>query len=276
MSNKVVKIGINDLKTTNPSLAKEWNYNKNTITPEQITAGSHSKAWWICSKCGNEWQSQIKSRNNGCGCPECAKKYRKKPSYMKPRDNYVGYEKSLAYLFPDISKEWNTNKNILNPNQVGASSKLKAWWTCSNCGYIYERQIRNRTQRNNGCPNCLIKNSTNVNLGVNDLKSQNPRITQEWDYSKNANITPETITVNSGKKVWWICPLGHSYQAVIRDRNLGTNCPICNKRHSSSFPEQAIFYYIKKAFPDAINKYKDIFQNSMELDIYIPICILGI
>ena len=195
---------------------------------------------------------------------------------MKPRDNFVVYEKSLAYLFPEIAQEWNINKNTLNPSQVGATSKLKVWWTCPKCNYAYERQIRNRTQRKNRCPNCSTKNSTSVNWGVNDLKSQNPRIAQEWDYDKNANLIPDNITVNSGKKVWWICPVGHSYQAVIRDRNLGTNCPICNKRHSSSFPEQAIFYYIKKAFPDAINKYKDIFQNSMELDIYIPSMQIGI
>jgi uncharacterized Zn ribbon protein len=145
---------VGSLESQYPELIKEWNYEKNDKTPNEYTPNSRYKVWWICSECKNEWQAQIKSRNNGCGCPECAKKYRKKPSCMKPRDNYVSYEKSLAYLFPDISKEWNTNKNILNPNQVGVSSKLKAWWTCSKCGYIYERQIRNRTQRNNGCPKC--------------------------------------------------------------------------------------------------------------------------
>ena len=43
-----------------------------------------------------------------------------------------------------------------------------------------------------------------------------------------------------------------------------------------SFPEQAVYFYIKKAFPDAINSYKDIFDNRMELDIYIPSIKVGI
>lgn len=275
-TNRFVKIGVNDLKTTNPSLAKEWNYNKNTITPEQITAGSHTKVWWICSKCGHEWQAQIKSRNNGCGCPECAKKYRKKPTYKKPRESNIVYEKSLLYLYPEIAKEWDYSKNILNPSQVGSHSKLKVWWKCSQCNYSYERQIRNITQRNNGCPKCSKIISPLVNIGVNDLKSQNPKLSEEFDNKKNIGITPETITVNSGRKVWWICPLGHSYQAEVRGRNRGSNCPICNKRFASSFPEQALFYYIKKAFPDAINKYTDVFNNAMELDIYIPSIKTGI
>ena len=31
-----------------------------------------------------------------------------------------------------------------------------------------------------------------------------------------------------------------------------------------------MFYYVKKVFPDAISRYKEIFDKSMELDIYIP------
>ena len=78
------------------------------------------------------------------------------------------------------------------------------------------------------------------------------------------------MTYGTGKKVWWLCPLGHEYQATVLHRSDGTNCPVCNSGRQTSFPEQAIFYYIKKIYPDAINRYKDIFDNGMELDIYIP------
>ena len=49
-----------------------------------------------------------------------------------------------------------------------------------------------------------------------------------------------------------------------------TGCPNCLKHRKTSFPEQAIFYYIQKIFPDAMNSYTDSFDNRMELDIYIP------
>ena len=73
-SNQVVVAGINDLPTTHPNLLKEWIFEKNTIQPTEISAGSSKKAWWKCKKCGHEWCSVISSRKNGCGCPQCAEK----------------------------------------------------------------------------------------------------------------------------------------------------------------------------------------------------------
>ena len=40
---------------------------------------------------------------------------------------------------------------------------------------------------------------------------------------------------------------------------------------------QAVHYYVRKAFPDAIHKYKDLFtKKGMELDVYIPSLKTGI
>ena len=83
-------------------------------------------------------------------------------------------------------------------------------------------------------------------------------------------IPLKNVTYGSGKKVWWLCPKGHEYQATLLHRSQGTNCPHCNSGRQTSFAEQATYYYVKKVFPDAISRYKEIFDNSMELDIYIP------
>ena len=70
--------GESDLQTVNPTLAKEWNYNKNdNLTPSDVMPNSHKNVWWICSK-GHEWQAAIDSRSRGNGCPICAKEKRKK------------------------------------------------------------------------------------------------------------------------------------------------------------------------------------------------------
>ena len=43
------------------------------------------------------------------------------------------------------------------------------------------------------------------------------------------------------------------------------------KKHGTSMIEQAIFYYIKKFFPDALNKHHFIINSKkIEVDIYIP------
>ena len=92
----------------------------------------------------------------------------------------------------------------------------------------------------------------------------------DWDYEKNL-IKPDQITCGSNKKCWWNCPNGHeSYLSSPYLRSRGAGCPVCNKIFQTSFPEQAVYFYIKRYFPDAINKYRGIFNNTMEVDIYIP------
>ena len=77
-SGRIAIRGFTDLQTVNPTLAKEWNYEKNdNLTPQNVLPNSGKKVWWRCSK-GHEWQATIASRNSGCGCPECAKAKRKK------------------------------------------------------------------------------------------------------------------------------------------------------------------------------------------------------
>jgi hypothetical protein len=59
---KKVLPGFNDLKSQNPDLAAEWDYDRNgELTPEKVTAGSQKIVWWKCSK-GHEWQSNVANR----------------------------------------------------------------------------------------------------------------------------------------------------------------------------------------------------------------------
>ncbi|MBQ2286377.1 MAG: hypothetical protein II252_03635, partial [Clostridia bacterium] len=65
--------GENDLQTVNPTLAKEWNYERNNgLTPMDVLPNSGKNVWWKCSE-GHEWQARIADRNKGRGCPICRK-----------------------------------------------------------------------------------------------------------------------------------------------------------------------------------------------------------
>ncbi len=74
-ANKQIVVGYNDLGTTHPKLALEWDVVKNgALTPQQVTYGSDLKAWWKCER-GHSWKAVISSRAAGRGCPECLKEY---------------------------------------------------------------------------------------------------------------------------------------------------------------------------------------------------------
>lgn len=51
-------------------------------------------------------------------------------------------------------------------------------------------------------------NVKNVSSSLNDwCKATNSTyLLDEWDWERNGNTTPESISYASNKKVWWLCP----------------------------------------------------------------------
>jgi ABC-type transport system substrate-binding protein len=63
------------LSESHPAIAAEWHPTKNgSLTPDQIVAGSHKKAWWKCPiGPDHEWWAYCYTRTSGRGgCPYCA------------------------------------------------------------------------------------------------------------------------------------------------------------------------------------------------------------
>lgn len=181
-----------------------------------------------------------------------------------------------AYVFDNarLIAEWDWEENEkrgLDPHKLSLGSGKRASWICSN-GHRWDSDIYHRARRGSNCPYCSNKK---ILAGFNDLQSQRPELMSEWDYETNT-IDPSTVAVKSNKAVTWVCPKGHKYQKAIFRRVAGEDCPTCSKALRTSFPEQCFYYYIKKIYPDAINSYKEIFGQRMELDIYIPSIKTGI
>ena len=253
--------GETDLLTTNPELISEWNYEKNTLlTPNMVKAGSSDKVWWICDK-GHEWQAVISSRTvNESGCPFCSGRYA------------IQGENDLMSVDSPLLKEWNYDRNgRLTPSDFKEHSARKIWWKCKK-GHEWCSSISDRS-RGDGCPYCSGKR---VLVGFNDLAHINPYIAKEWNYEKNGNKIPQKYTCKSGIKVWWKCEKGHEWKTSISNRSRGDGCPKCNSGIRTSFPEQAIYFYVKKIYPDAVNRCTDVLPNGMEIDIFIPSINVGI
>ena len=171
-----------------------------------------------------------------------------------------------------LMAEWDMEKNAdFNPSVLTLGSNKKAWWKCA-FGHEWQAAISHRS-KGQGCPFCSGKR---ILAGFNDLTTTHPSLSKEWDFEKNKNILPDEIGKGSEKKVWWICKRGHSWSAAVYSRSAGVGCPRCAKELQSSFPEKAVYYYIKRAFPDAIANYRPNQFNSLELDIFVPSLRMGI
>ena len=141
-ANRVVIAGENDLATTHPHLAAQWNYEKNgDLTPQQFPHGTLKKVWWKCKK-GHEWEAGISSRARGNGCPVCV------GQAVVPGDN------DFATTFPEIAAQWHPTKNKgISPQNVTPYSNKKAWWICEK-GHEWQATVINRTRNKTGCPYC--------------------------------------------------------------------------------------------------------------------------
>lgn len=210
-------VGETDLQTVNPELAAQWSPKNGNLKPTMVSGSSSKKVWWL-GTCNHEWQTTVANRHrHGKGCPFCA-----------GRKVLEGFN-DLATLAPEIASEWNYEKNgNLKPTMVTLkSTRNKVWWKCQH-GHEWQAIISNRTIHGQGCPVC---SGHNVLVGCNDLSTIAPDVAAEWDYEKNGNLKPTDVTAGNDRVVWWRCPLGHSYDADIRNRvKKGRGCPICSNK----------------------------------------------
>ena len=129
--------------------------------------------------------------------------------------------------YPHLVKEWHPTKNgELTPKNFTFGSNKKIWWQCSK-KHNFESIIRSRTIQKSGCPYCSgRKASQNNNLLVSF-----PETAKEWHPIKNGKLRPSDFTRGSDKKIWWLCPKNHSYEARISQRTRKkqpNNCPYCS------------------------------------------------
>lgn len=146
----------------NKKLMKYYDYEKNLgVKPEYITRRSGKVLWWRCDK-GHSFQASVHSMAQGIICLECKKEMLKKNGLVPLNDNYIKalkYSdsiKSLLYEYPELSKEWDYEKNYpLRPENIVSSSRKNVWWKCSK-GHSWQAMPINRI-KGHGCKMCGYK-----------------------------------------------------------------------------------------------------------------------
>lgn len=150
------------LQNINPSLAKEWDYDKNApLRPEQVYPSSSKKAFWKCPKCGYQWEAVIGSRNQGFGCPRCSN-----------RENYT-------------TEEWIRKAKEVHGNKFDYSkvkyenSKKFVTIICPKHGEFTQMPAEHLAGK--GCKYCAHQTFH----PLESLAIVAPEIAAEWDYEMN-------------------------------------------------------------------------------------------
>jgi hypothetical protein len=203
------------LSEYNPELAKEWHPTRNgDLTPDQFSAGSGIKVWWLCKNDpSHEWDAIIGNRAvKGKGCPYC-------------KGQKAG-DRNIAVLYPHLAAEWHPTKNKFLPEQVTPGSHEKAWWRCLVNPEHNEWQayVYSRVKGEGTCPECSQTGKM--------FEEKYPEVAKEWHPTKNGDLKPSDVPQSSQKKYWWLCSVNpeHEWEATPQNRGAnGSGCPQCYK-----------------------------------------------
>ncbi|MEC5240729.1 zinc-ribbon domain-containing protein [Bacillus mycoides] len=250
--NNVNKIEAKSLREIDPSLSKQWNFERNVdVTPdnEMIDEENWSVRWWICGR-GHEWKESVRSRlHDKTVCPYCSNKK-------------VCKDNSLATMYPEIAKEFCIfatcyRQKVRNPYEAIYTSNEEVMWVC-NEGHMWREKINLRVKNGKGCRTCE-KYQQSIAL-------HNPEIAKEWHPTKNKEVysvtTPEETSTRCNERAWWVCgKCGHEYKAMVKDRHEGAaKCPSCYP------PEPRVRKKKREALFQTYNKMEDnrvIFEKNL-------------
>ena len=213
----------NNLTLSDNGILTLWDYEKNP-NPKEFLPKSNQKVHWRCKVHDtHRWESSIanisRSLDKGKnGCPYCSGKI-------------VNESNSFAAVHSGLLTEWDYDKNEILPNEIYQGSTRKIHWKCPN-GPDHEwtasisNRIGNRSKKPTGCPVC---NGHKCVPSVS-LKTTNPELMEEWDWSNN-KVNPDEIYPNYNKKLFWICKNNkqHKWKATANKRAglEKTGCPYC-------------------------------------------------
>lgn len=262
-----------------PELMQIWSKEGNPIGLASVTRVNSRKvmAKWICPNCGEEFSRIVSFVNRGSIlCHKCSSKNNAYGFIDKKLKEKGSFEDN----YPSLAINWDTEKNKLNPrngrwlpSQFLADSNVSIYWKCKNCNYEWKEKICSRRHATYPCPQCYRNNISNLVFGNIPLSKTHPDLIKMWD--KENKYSPKEITAHDTlSMIKWICPRGHRWTSspnfLINVNHC--KCPKCQKEMQTSFPEQAIFYYMSKN-TNAINRFK---VDGVEIDVYLPDYNIGI
>ncbi|NYK09074.1 hypothetical protein HNR14_000955 [Leifsonia naganoensis] len=203
----IARPGFNTLQDLRPDIAREWHPTLNTKSPSEVTLRGNERAWFICPKGHQPYETMIRSRANGTGCRKCG--------------HALGAHKGqqlISERYPELATQWvpELNDGVRFGEARGIS--LKHVWRCSR-GHEISREAFIRAKL--GCGRCSGHVKT---PDCNILLEKYPLITSEFHPTANQ---VSKLQMNASDNYLWICAAGHVRSATLHTRINSRGCSAC-------------------------------------------------
>ena len=239
------KMCLNKSFASHPKAAY-WHPTKNgDLTPRTVSLNSHKKFWFICYCCKHDFDMALYHINNGRWCRYCAGQ-----DLCDDEQCKMCLNKSFA-SHPK-AECWHPTKNgDLTPRTVSLNSSKKFWFICYCCKHDFDMALYSI---NNGrwCRYCAgqdLCDDEQCKMCLNKSFASHPKAAY-WHPTKNGDLTPRTVSLNSHKKFWFICYCcKNDFDMALYSINNGQWCPICCNK-----TEKKLFEFLKNKFPDTAKR----------------------
>ena len=168
------------------SLEKYWDYNKNEISPWDLSYGATSRVWIYCQEKDYHDSYQIICSNFVQGYRCC---YCRKGIHVHPKDSLGQYvidnfgEKFLDEIWSD--------KNTISPFEISKCSAKKVWFNCINkkhepsyriCSHAYNVDFK--------CPKCNLERKESI------IEEKTRKYLIELGYNVKTELDCSLIPIN--------------------------------------------------------------------------------
>lgn len=269
----------NSFAYVNPIASSRWVVDLDVgTTPYDYSNGSSAVAIFECDRCKHHVKNRILECKTHIPCIYC-----NGLKLCPDKDCTVCFKRSLA-SFPDISRIWNNDLNVITPRQILSQSGKKYWFNCKDCHHTYSRTPRG-IHNSNVCYYCtghrLCDKDDCTTCYMNSFAFTEPHLLVGFMYGvehKNKNKRPRDIFPTSTEKYMFMCQKCNHASAVsivhITKMRTGCgyclgrlkcdrdeNCAYCISRSFEGFHDQDKVNSLSKTLNKGITAY-DLFMNA--------------
>jgi hypothetical protein len=150
----------------------------NNLEFRDISYESKSKVFFRCDKC-----DKLQSEKEAKSVNSYTKLNRNKDGFHKNFE--CAYCNSLAVKYPEISFDWDYERNTGTPSDYKKGSRYKAHWKCEQA-HNWQTSINTRTTNQTSCPEC--KSSKGEKAIGNTLRKMKVKYQAEYPVRLNGEI----------------------------------------------------------------------------------------
>ena len=194
-------------KRVDPDAA--WNLMVQAGVTPQVPYPGNGPWRCLCNKCNSVVFPRYYTVKRGIGaCSECAKTVKVRKNAERGLE--ATKKRLVRFGFEAVDPISNARTSIAV--------------RCIQCKEVSQRYLAGIDKP------CVCSREPRKTGEKDSLEHHYPGLAKNWDYSKNS-LLPSEVASHSGKRFWFICAFGHSFDQVV-DLYVKSNagCPICSGR----------------------------------------------